>query len=217
MAKKTSVTKSAKTQEVATPVEETPVEETPVEEPQVENEEPKQENLITQLLDKFDEIYKTNKMAAEYHKKVNSDLLDLRKQVKAVERKFNKLTDKSTTKRKVNNNARKYIIQNKKFQQLIEKNHTELKNSKTGDVIIAEPEYNSDGEMLITRTVCLQILNSYISLKGLKNEENRKHINMDATLYSIFPNKGKKNGKTIESDLQFSDLMSLITDLLKST
>jgi hypothetical protein len=215
MAKKTVVSKSVKAQKAETPVEETPVEETPVEEPVVENEETKEGNIITQLLAKFDDVFEANKMAANYHKKVNSDLMELRKQVKSVEKKFNKLEQKSTTKRKNSNNAKKYVIVNDKFQQLIEKNHSELVN-KNGEVIIAQPEYNEAGKMLITRTACLQILAAYVNKNNLKCQDNKKKIKMDATLYAILPKFGKKVGKEIESNLLFNNLMKAISSLVES-
>ena len=212
MAKKSAVSKSTKTQEVATPVEEVPVE-TPVEETQEVQEN--EGNIITQLLDKFDEIFKTNKMAAEYHKKVNSDLMELRKQVKSIEKKFNRMEQKNSTKRKVNPNAKKYVITNQKFQQLIEKNHTEL-FTKKGNIIIENPEYNEAGKMLITRPACLQIITAYVNKNNLQYQDNKKKIKMDANLYSILPTYGKKVGKEIESNLEYSNLMGAISNLVES-
>jgi len=212
MAKKSAVSKSTKTHEVATPVEEVPVE-TPVEETQDVQEN--EGNIITQLLDKFDEIFKTNKMAAEYHKKVNSDLMELRKQVKSIEKKFNRMEQKNSTKRKVNPNAKKYVITNQKFQQLIEKNHTEL-FTKKGNIIIENPEYNEAGKMLITRPACLQIITAYVNKNNLQYQDNKKKIKMDTTLYSILPTYGKKVGKEIESNLEYSNLMGAISNLVES-
>ena len=212
MAKKSAVSKSSKTQEVTAPVEEVPVE-VPVEETQQVQEN--EGNIITQLLDKFDEIFKTNKMAAEYHKKVNSDLMELRKQVKSIEKKFNKMEQKNSTKRKVNPNAKKYVITNQKFQQLIEKNHTEL-FTKKGNIIIENPEYNESGKMLITRPACLQIITAYVNKNNLQYQDNKKKIKMDATLFAILPTYGKKVGKEIESNLEYSNLMGAISNLVES-
>ena len=217
MAKKSAVSKATKTQEVETPVEETPVETPQEEDVQVEEPQEVQENdgnIVTQLLDKFDEIFKTNKMAADYHKKVNSDLMELRKQVKAIEKKFKKMEQKNSTKRKVTHKSKKYVVVNQKFQQLIEKNHSVLLN-KNDVVIIENLEYNEAGKLVITRPECLQILSSYVKKHNLQDQEDRKKIKLDATLFAILPDFGKKSGKEIVSNLEYKTLMSAISKLIE--
>lgn len=108
--------------------------------------------------------------------------------------------------------VKKYVIINSEFQQMIEMNHSELLN-KNGELIIPQPEYNEEGNMLISRTQCLQILVAYIKKNNLYDNEK---INLDDTLYAIIPKSGKKVGNEYESTLKISDLMKVINELVES-
>ena len=138
--------------------------------------------------------------------------------IKRLERDVKRLDKKS--KRSRENRASNG---NKGLQQLkpvyTAEMRTFFENNKTlsdndGQLIVDNLTYDSD-HLLVSRKQALKLVTSYIRFHKLQDETNKRKINMDSTLQSLFPElcavKDKKGKVVQEENCHYNTLMKALS------
>ena len=108
-------------------------------------------------------------------------------------------------------------ITNAEFKAFVENNYEAL-NNKDGQQILTELSYDDNKRLTVSRENCLRLVNSYVRQNSLQKYEDKKRIQMDATLQGLFPELAEvKTGKKVtqEENCYFHTLMGGISRHLK--
>ena len=138
--------------------------------------------------------------------------------VKRLERE-NKRLDKKSRRNKENraSNGNKGLQQLKPVYTAEMRTFFESNKDLTdgdGAVIVENLTYDSDN-LLASRKQALKLVTSYIRANNLKDETNKRKINMDTTLKGLFPElcavKDKKGKVTQEENCYYNTLMKALS------
>ena len=112
---------------------------------------------------------------------------------------------------------------NKGLQQLKPVYTTEMRSffeanksltDNDGQAIVDNLTYDSD-HLLVSRKQALKLVTSYIRAHNLQDQTNKRKINMDATLQTLFPElcavKDKKGKVTTEENCYYNTLMKALS------
>ena len=144
--------------------------------------------------------------------------------VKRLERE-NKRLDKKSRRSKENraSNGNKGLQQLKPvYTQEMRSFFESNKDLTDGDgaVIVENLTYDSDN-LLASRKQALKLVTSYIRAHNLKDETNKRKINMDSTLQGLFPElcavKDKKGKVTQEENCYYNTLMAALSRHFQSS
>jgi len=144
--------------------------------------------------------------------------------VKRLERE-NKRLDKKSRRSKENraSNGNKGLQQLKPvYTQEMRSFFESNKDLTDGDgaVIVENLTYDSDN-LLASRKQALKLVTSYIRSNNLKDESNKRKINMDTTLQGLFPElcavKDKKGKVTQEENCYYNTLMKALSRHFQSS
>ena len=138
--------------------------------------------------------------------------------IKRLERDVKRLDKKSRKSRENRaSNGNKGLQQLKpvytsEMRSFFENNKTLTDND--GQAIVDNLTYDSD-HLLVSRKQALKLVTSYIRQHKLQDEANKRKINMDATLQTLFPElcavKDKKGKVTQEENCYYNTLMKALS------